>query len=44
MQPLSIIENAVLQRISGLGLSPGAKVLDAPCGAGALTNALRSQK
>jgi SAM-dependent methyltransferase len=36
----SIIENAVLRRVELLHLPAGAKVLDAPCGAGALAVAL----
>jgi SAM-dependent methyltransferase len=38
--PLSIIEQAVRRRVGALGLSPGARILDAPCGSGALTAAL----
>jgi SAM-dependent methyltransferase len=33
---LSIIQRAVLARVSRLGLPPAARILDAPCGAGAL--------
>jgi len=38
---LSIIQDAVLRRVLQLRLAPGAKILDAPCGAGALAIALR---
>jgi SAM-dependent methyltransferase len=38
--PLSIIQKAVLRRVKGLGLPAGARVLDAPCGHGALAAAL----
>jgi SAM-dependent methyltransferase len=38
--PLSVIQASVLRRIGALGLAPGARVLDAPCGAGALATAL----
>src|SRR5262245_11891014 len=41
--PLSIIQNAVLRRVEGLQLPRGARVLDAPCGAGGLTLALRGR-
>lgn len=37
----SIIQRAVLGRVARLGLRPGARVLDAPCGAGALSLALK---
>ena len=38
---LTVIQRAVLERLSGLGLPPGARVLDAPCGeSAALTLAL----
>jgi SAM-dependent methyltransferase len=40
---LSVIERAVFARISELALPAGARVLDAPCGAGALALALRSR-
>jgi len=40
---LSVIQQAVLQRVVDLGLPPGARILDAPCGAGALTIALRER-
>jgi len=40
---LSIIQNAVLGRVLGLGLPRGARILDAPCGAGDLTVALRDR-
>jgi len=40
MPPLSVIQEAVLRRVPGLGLPTGARVLDAPCGAGALAAAL----
>src|SRR5579864_6776768 len=40
MQPLSTIQKAVLRHIPSLKLPPGAAVLDAPCGAGALCQAL----
>ena len=39
---LSIIQQAVLGRVPGLGLPPGARVLDAPCGSGSLVVALRT--
>ena len=39
-QPLSVIERAVLRRVPALGLPAGARVLDAPCGAGALVISL----
>jgi len=39
-QPLSVIERAVLRRVPTLGLRAGARVLDAPCGAGALVTSL----
>src|ERR1700722_12336203 len=38
---LSIIQRAALRSFSALGLPRGARVLDAPCGAGALAAALR---
>jgi 2-polyprenyl-3-methyl-5-hydroxy-6-metoxy-1,4-benzoquinol methylase len=38
--PLSVIQQAVLARIPALGLAAGARVLDAPCGGGALAAAL----
>jgi cyclopropane fatty-acyl-phospholipid synthase-like methyltransferase len=39
---LTVIQRAVLERLSTLGLSPSARVLDAPCGGtAALTHALR---
>jgi cyclopropane fatty-acyl-phospholipid synthase-like methyltransferase len=38
---LTVIQRAVLERVPGLGLAPGARVLDAPCGgSAALTLAL----
>ena len=40
MQPLSIIQTAVLKHIPLLKLRAGALILDAPCGAGALCQAL----
>jgi SAM-dependent methyltransferase len=40
MQPLSTIQKAVLKHIPSLKLPGGAAVLDAPCGAGALCEAL----
>lgn len=41
---LTVIQQAVLDRIPSLGLSAGARVLDAPCGgAAALTRALRER-
>jgi SAM-dependent methyltransferase len=40
MQPLSTIQKAVLKHIPSLKLPAGAAVLDAPCGAGALCQAL----
>jgi 2-polyprenyl-3-methyl-5-hydroxy-6-metoxy-1,4-benzoquinol methylase len=39
---LSIIQQAVFQGLARLGLPAGARVLDAPCGAGALCLALAS--
>jgi SAM-dependent methyltransferase len=41
MRELSIIQSAALNRIPGLGLPASAKILDAPCGAAALTIRLR---
>jgi len=38
---LSVIERAVLDRFTRLQIPPGARVLDAPCGSGALALALR---
>jgi 2-polyprenyl-3-methyl-5-hydroxy-6-metoxy-1,4-benzoquinol methylase len=38
---LSIIQQAVRRRVRDLGLVPGSRILDAPCGSGALTIALR---
>jgi cyclopropane fatty-acyl-phospholipid synthase-like methyltransferase len=41
---MTVIQRAVLARTASLGLPPGAKILDAPCGgAAALTLALREQ-
>jgi SAM-dependent methyltransferase len=40
MQPLSVIQQAALRHVPRLALPARAKVLDAPCGAGALTLAL----
>jgi SAM-dependent methyltransferase len=40
MPLLSVIQSAVLRRVSMLGLPAGARVLDAPCGAGALALSL----
>jgi len=40
---LSIIEDAVFRRVLELDLPPGARLLDAPCGAGALAAALRER-
>jgi len=40
---LSIIERAALDVVPALRLPPGARVLDAPCGAGALTHALAAR-
>jgi SAM-dependent methyltransferase len=37
----SIIQKAVLREFPGLGVAPGARVLDAPCGDGALASRLR---
>ena len=37
---LSIIQDAAFRRVLALGLPTGARILDAPCGAGALTMAL----
>ncbi len=41
MPDLSNIQQAVLRRVPRLGLPPGARVLDAPCGAAAMTVELR---
>lgn len=41
---LSIIQHAAHRRVLQLGLPPGARILDAPCGAGALTAALRDER
>jgi 2-polyprenyl-3-methyl-5-hydroxy-6-metoxy-1,4-benzoquinol methylase len=38
---LSVIQHAVRRRIRELELPPGSRILDAPCGAGGLTAALR---
>lgn len=40
MEPLSTIQKAVLKHIPSLELRAGAQILDAPCGAGALCQAL----
>jgi SAM-dependent methyltransferase len=40
---LTVIQHAVLERTSSLGLPAGASVLDAPCGSGALAAALAEQ-
>ncbi len=41
---LTVIQRAVLEQLPALGLSPGARVLDAPCGGtAALTHALRER-
>ena len=40
---LSVIQQAVLRRVHMLDLPPGARILDAPCGAGDLTLALRDE-
>ena len=40
---LSVIQHAVLGRVLELGLVSGATILDAPCGAGGLTIALRDR-
>jgi 2-polyprenyl-3-methyl-5-hydroxy-6-metoxy-1,4-benzoquinol methylase len=40
---LSIIQEAVLRRVVHLRLPAGARILDAPCGAGGLTMALRDR-
>ena len=40
---LSVIQDAVLRRVLELALPTGARILDAPCGAGALTMALRDR-
>jgi 2-polyprenyl-3-methyl-5-hydroxy-6-metoxy-1,4-benzoquinol methylase len=40
---LSIIQRAAHRRVLQLGLPPAARILDAPCGAGALTAALRDE-
>lgn len=37
---LTIIQRAVLERVAALGFPPGARILDAPCGSGALAVAL----
>lgn len=39
---LSVIERAVLARIGRLPIAPGARVLDAPCGSGALVSVLQA--
>ncbi len=39
--PLSVIHKAAFARTAALGLAPGSTILDAPCGDGALTLALR---
>jgi len=39
----SVIQEAVLRRLAALGLAPASSILDAPCGAGALTSALLAQ-
>jgi SAM-dependent methyltransferase len=36
----SVIQQAVLRRLTALGLAPSSRILDAPCGEGALTTAL----
>jgi cyclopropane fatty-acyl-phospholipid synthase-like methyltransferase len=41
--PLSVIQKAVVRRVARLALPPGAKVLDAPCGAGAMVVSLRQR-
>jgi 2-polyprenyl-3-methyl-5-hydroxy-6-metoxy-1,4-benzoquinol methylase len=40
---LSVIQQSVLRRVRSLALPAGAKVLDAPCGAGAMAISLRRQ-
>jgi SAM-dependent methyltransferase len=40
---LSVIQNAVLHRVLDLRLPAGARILDAPCGAGALAVGLRDR-
>jgi len=40
---LSVIQDAVLRHVIELGLPPRARILDAPCGAGALTMTLRDR-
>jgi cyclopropane fatty-acyl-phospholipid synthase-like methyltransferase len=40
MPLLLVIQSAVLRRVSMLGLPAGARVLDGPCGAGALALSL----
>ena len=40
---LSVIQRAVDRRMRGLGLGASARILDAPCGAGRLTAALRAR-
>jgi 2-polyprenyl-3-methyl-5-hydroxy-6-metoxy-1,4-benzoquinol methylase len=37
---LTVIQRAVLERAATLGLPPGARILDTPCGSGALAAAL----
>jgi 2-polyprenyl-3-methyl-5-hydroxy-6-metoxy-1,4-benzoquinol methylase len=37
---LTVIQRAVLERAAALGLPAGARILDAPCGSGALAVAL----
>jgi SAM-dependent methyltransferase len=39
----SVIQQAVLRRLTALGLAPASRILDAPCGAGALSSALLAQ-
>jgi SAM-dependent methyltransferase len=41
--PLSVIQQAAIRRVARLGLTAGAKVLDAPCGAAAMVECLRRQ-
>jgi SAM-dependent methyltransferase len=41
--PLSVIQEAVLRRVGSLALPAGAKLLDAPCGGGAMVVSLRER-
>jgi SAM-dependent methyltransferase len=41
---LSVIQESVLRRVASLALPAGAKLLDAPCGTGAMVEALRRRR